>query len=74
MYLEPFQVPNPDAVVLVSTFSGGETFRSGLTWTMGRGRVAYFRPGHDAFPVLFHPSVRLVVANAARWAAPTSPA
>ena len=34
-----------------------------------RGRVAYFRPGHDAFPVLFHPSVRQVVANAALWAA-----
>ena len=72
MYLEPFQVPSPETVVLVSTFSGGETFRSGLTWTVGQGRVAYFRPGHDAFPVLFHPSVRRVVANAARWAAPSA--
>ena len=69
MYLEPFKVPQPEAVVLVSRFEGGETFRSGLTWTVGRGRVAYFRPGHDAFPVLFHPSVRKVIANAARWAA-----
>jgi trehalose utilization protein len=43
--------------------------RSGLTWTIGAGRVAYLRPGHDAFPVLFHPSVRRVIANAAVWAA-----
>ncbi len=71
MYAEPFQVPQPETVVLLSKFEGGETFRSGLTWTVGRGRVAYFRPGHDAFPVLFHPSVRKVIANAARWAAPT---
>jgi trehalose utilization protein len=61
----------PEAVVPRSKFDGGETFRSGLTWTVGRGRVAYFRPGHDAFPVLFHPSVRRVIANAARWAAPS---
>jgi trehalose utilization protein len=71
MYAEPFKVPQPEAVVMVSQFEGGETFRSGLTWTVGQGRVAYFRPGHDAFPVLFHPSVRKVIANAARWAGPS---
>ena len=71
MYAEPFQVPKPDTVVFVSKFEGDVTFRSGLTWTVGKGRVAYFRPGHDAFPVLYHPSVRRVIANAARWAAPT---
>jgi trehalose utilization protein len=72
MWAEPFKVPSPESVVLVSKFEGGETFRSGLTWTVDRGRVAYFRPGHDAFPILFHPSVRKVIANAARWAAPSS--
>lgn len=40
MYREPFRVPRPDAVVLVSQFDGGETFRSGLTWSVGKGRVA----------------------------------
>jgi trehalose utilization protein len=68
MYTEPFAVPNPETVVLVSSFDTGETFRSGLTWTIGQGRVVYFRPGNDAFPVLFHPSVRQVIANAAFWA------
>ena len=72
MYAEPFQVPRPETVVLVSKFDGDVTFRSGLTWTVGKGRVAYFRPGHDAFPILYHPSVRRVIANAARWASPRS--
>ena len=70
MFAEPFEVPEPESVVFVSTWGPGETFRSGLTWTIGKGRVAYFRPGHDGFPVFFHPSVRKVVANAARWASP----
>lgn len=68
MFAEPFRVPEPEAVVLVSTFDRGETFRSGMTWNVGKGRVAYFRPGHDGFPVFFHPAVRQVVANAAAWA------
>ncbi|WP_435005299.1 ThuA domain-containing protein [Tundrisphaera lichenicola] len=70
MFSEPFKVPDPETVVMVSKFEGGETFRSGLTWTVDKGRVVYFRPGHDAFPILFHPSVRKIIANAARWAAP----
>lgn len=70
MYAEPFTVPEPESIVFVSKFDGDVKFRSGLTWTVGKGRVAYFRPGHDAFPVLFHPSVRRVIANAARWASP----
>lgn len=69
MFAEPFHVPTPETVVLVSTWEKGETMRSGLTWTVGQGRVVYLRPGHDSFPVLFHPSIRLVIANAALWAA-----
>lgn len=73
MFSEPFAVPEPETVVLVSSWNGGDTFRSGLTWTVGGGRVAYFRPGHDGFPVLFHPTVRQVIANAALWTAPSRP-
>ncbi len=69
MFTEPFSVPNPETVVLVSSWDHGETMRSGLTWTIGQGRVVYLRPGHDAFPVLFHPAVRQVVANSVLWAA-----
>jgi trehalose utilization protein len=69
MYTEPFAVPTPETVVFVSSWNGGETFRSGLTWTIENGRIVYFRPGHDAFPILFHPTVRQVIANSALWAA-----
>ncbi|QEH36441.1 Trehalose utilization [Aquisphaera giovannonii] len=68
MYCEPFAVPKPEAVVFVSSWEKGETLRSGLTWTVGEGRVAYLRTGPDGYPVLFHPSVRRAVSNSALWA------
>jgi trehalose utilization protein len=70
VFAEPFAVPEPEAVVLSSAWDGGETFRSGLAWTVEKGRVAYLRQADDAFPVLYHPAVRRLIANAARWAAP----
>lgn len=73
MFTEPFAVPEPESVVFLSTWEKGETFRSGLTWTVGQGRVAYFRPGHDGFPIFFHPTVRQIIANAALWTAPSRP-
>ena len=69
MYGEPFDVPAPDELVLVSAFSGGEAFRSGCCWRRGRGRVFYFGPGHETDSVYDHPQIRLVLANAVRWAA-----
>jgi trehalose utilization protein len=71
MYGEPFDVPAPETLVLLSWFRGGDVFRSGACWTRGLGRVFYFRPGHELFPTYHHPVVRLVIANAVRWAAPT---
>ena len=68
MYGEPFDVPAPDQLVLVSWFQGGEVFRSGACWTRGRGRIFYFRPGHETHPTYFQPEVRHVIANAVRWA------
>jgi trehalose utilization protein len=68
MLLEPFVVPDPETVVLLSSWDGGPTFRSGMTWTRELGRVVYLRPGDDTFPVLFHPTVRQLLLNAAEWA------
>jgi trehalose utilization protein len=68
MYGEPFDIPAPDQLVLISWFQGGEVFRSGCCWTRGRGRVFYFRPGHETHPTYFQPMVRRVIANAVRWA------
>ena len=72
MYGEPFEVPKPDHVVLLSRFEGGEVFRSGCCWRRGRGRVFYFRPGHETYPVFFDPNVQLVLRNAVHWCAPLS--
>ncbi len=69
MYGEPFAIPTPDEIVFISWFEGGEVFRSGCTWNRGNGRVFYFRPGHETYPVYHHPMVRLVLRNAVKWAA-----
>lgn len=70
MYGEQFDIPAPDALVFISWFPGGEVFRSGCCYTRGRGKVFYFRPGHETYPTYYEANVRRVIANAARWAAP----
>lgn len=70
MYGEFFAVPSPEELVFVSWFQGGEVVRSGMTFRRGLGRIFYFRPGHETFPTYFDPKIRLVLANACRWAAP----
>ncbi|QEW03738.1 ThuA domain-containing protein [Microbacterium lushaniae] len=70
MYGEFFDVPAPDELVFVSSFAGGEVFRSGMTYRRGRGRVFYFSPGDQEYPVYHHPQIRRVLANGVRWAHP----
>jgi trehalose utilization protein len=70
MYGEFFDVPAPDELVFISSFTGGEVFRSGCCWTRGRGRVFYFSPGHEEHPVYHQPEVQRVLVNATRWAGP----
>ncbi len=68
MYGEFFDIPVPDELVFVSSFSGGEVFRSGCTFRRGHGRIFYFSPGDQDYPVYHHPDVRRVVANGVAWA------
>ena len=70
MYGEPFAIPEPDEQVFVSWFEGGEVFRSGCCWHRGNGRIFYFRPGHETYPIYHNPAIHRVLANAVRWAAP----
>jgi trehalose utilization protein len=72
MYGERFDVPAPDALVLVSWFQGGEVFRSGCCYRRGRGKIFYFRPGHETYPIFYQPEVLRVIANGVRWAAPVA--
>ena len=68
MYGEFFDVPAPDELVFVSSFSGGEVFRSGMTFSRGRGRIFYFSPGDQDYPVYHQPEIQRVLGNAAGWA------
>ena len=72
-YGEYFDIPEPECTFLISSFSGGEVFRSGCTWTRGAGKVVYFRPGHETFPTYHDKNVLRIIENAARWAAPSCP-
>jgi trehalose utilization protein len=71
MYGEPFGIPQPDELFLISWFSGGEVFRSGATWRRGHGRVVYFRPGHETFPSYHQTEVQRIITNAVHWARPS---
>ena len=68
-YGEFFDIPAPDELIFISSFSGGEVFRSGCTFHRGRGRIFYFSPGDESYPVYHQPEIQRVLANGVRWAA-----
>jgi trehalose utilization protein len=70
MYGEHFDIPEPDTLVFVSWFTGGEVFRSGCCYERGSGRIFYFRPGHETYPTYHNDDVLKVIANGIRWAKP----
>jgi trehalose utilization protein len=72
MYGERFGIPAPDTLVFISWFQGGEVFRSGCCYHRGSGKVFYFRPGHETYPIFYQSEVLRVIANAVRWAAPVA--
>lgn len=67
MYDEPFHVPDPDVVLFREEWRGGGRFRGGMLWNLGRGKVFYFRPGHETFPVFKEANVMRILENAVRW-------
>jgi trehalose utilization protein len=69
MYGEYFDIPEPDVLVFISWFAGGDVFRSGCCWQRGFGRVFYFAPGHETYPIYYDPNVQRVIINACQWAA-----
>ncbi len=70
MYGERFDIPTPERLVFVSWFAGGEVFRSGCCWERGHGRLFYFKPGHETYPIFENHNVIRILANAVRWARP----
>jgi trehalose utilization protein len=72
MYGERFDIPAPDTLVFISWFEGGEVFRSGCCYNRGAGKIFYFRPGHETYPVFYQAEIQKVLQNAVRWAAPVA--
>ena len=82
IYGEPFEVPMPATVVLYGYWDSGPSFPSCCCWEVGPngvpqsaqeqggGKVVYFRPGHETFPIFKQPEVQRVVTNAVIWSAP----
>ncbi len=70
MYGERFDIPQDGKVVFISWFEGGEVFRSGVAFERGHGKVFYFRPGHETYPIYHDQNVLKVIGNAVRWARP----
>lgn len=70
MYGEPFDIPTPDEVVFLGWFAGGEVFRSGVTYRRGAGKIFYFQPGHEEYPIFYDENVRQIIRNAVEWACP----
>lgn len=68
MYGEHFDIPEPDELLLISWFEGGEVFRSGCTFKRGQGNIFYFRPGHETYPIYYNDGILKIIANAICWA------
>jgi len=71
MYGERFDIPQPETLVFNSWFEGGEVFRSGCTYRRGAGKIFYFRPGHETYPIYHDEEIQRVLANGVEWAAPS---
>jgi len=70
MYGEPFDIADPQEVIFMGWFNGGEVFRSGCTWVRGNGKIFYFQPGHETNPAFQNEHVQRIIQNAVRWACP----
>jgi len=68
MYGERFDIPAPDSLVFISWFPGGEVMRSGCCFTRGAGKIFYFQPGHETYPVYKQPEIQTIICNAVNWA------
>ena len=69
-YAEPFGIPEPDELVFIGNFEGGEVIRGGCCWKKENGKVFYFQPGHETYPIYHNPQIISIIKNAIYWAKP----
>ncbi len=70
MYGERFDIPSPDTLVFAGWFQGGELFRSGCCFNRGYGKIFYFQPGHETYPIYYNHEIQKIIRNAVKWARP----
>lgn len=70
MYGERFDVPQDGRIIFMGWYEGGNVFRSGMTFERGHGKIFYFEPGHETFPIFHDPVIIRIIGNAVRWATP----
>ena len=70
-YGEKFEVPTPEDVIFDGRYGlPNGTFdesRQGLIWRVGHGRVFYFQPGHEGYPIYFQEQVQRILSNGVGW-------
>ena len=72
LYGEFFDIPKPDDVIFEGWFASGAVFRSGVTFTRGNGKIFYFQPGHEEYPIYQYPEIQHIITNAVRWTRPVN--
>jgi trehalose utilization protein len=70
-YMEPFGIPDPDKLLMIGWYNGGEVFRSACCWRRENGKIFYFQPGHESYPTFYKEPIQTIITNAVRWTAPT---
>lgn len=71
MYGESADIPAPDELIFISWYAGGEVLRSGGCYKRGMGRIFYFSPGHEEYPVYYQAEIQKIITNAVYWACPS---
>jgi trehalose utilization protein len=73
-YWNPFMAPEPDVKILEGRYEGDmQDGNDGLLYSYGKGKVFYFRPGHETYPIYFQTEVQQVLKNAIRFLASKDP-
>lgn len=81
IYAEPFEVPFPDKILIYGHWDNGHSFPDLCYWSVGAqgvlplarervrqpGKVVYFRPGHETFPIFKQPEVQEILKRIVLW-------
>ena len=67
MYCEPLFFPSPEELLFINWYSSGEVMRSGMVFKRGNGKIFYFQPGHETYPIYHYPDIQKVITNAVHY-------